>query len=76
MVVTRQERLDHILCTAGLMPRSGDGLRQIPQVSIWNEDTPNILGAHPTAAGVVPDHAPVTANFAEPLVFLLRPRPS
>ncbi len=58
----QNELLDHILTSAGLMPRV-NGLRQVPTLSILNEDTPNMIGAHPTAGGVVPDHAPVTATF-------------
>lgn len=58
----QHELLDHILATQGLMPRV-NGVRQVPTVSILNEDTPNLIGAHPTAGGVVPDHAPVTATF-------------
>jgi hypothetical protein len=27
-----------------------------------NDDTPNLVGS-PTASGVIPDHAPVTATF-------------
>jgi endonuclease/exonuclease/phosphatase family metal-dependent hydrolase len=56
------ELLDHILASAGLMPRIG-GLRQVPTVSILNEDTPNMIGPHPIQGGVIPDHAPVTAVF-------------
>lgn len=58
----QNELLDHILTSAGLMPRI-NGLRQVPTMSILNEDTPNMIGPHPTAGGVVPDHAPVTATF-------------
>jgi len=58
----QNELLDHILSSAGLMPRV-NGLRQVPTVSILNEDVPNMIGAHPIAGGVVPDHAPVTATF-------------
>jgi endonuclease/exonuclease/phosphatase family metal-dependent hydrolase len=58
----QNELLDHILASDGLMPRV-NGLRQVPSVNILNEDTPNMIGAHPTAGGVVPDHAPVTATF-------------
>jgi endonuclease/exonuclease/phosphatase family metal-dependent hydrolase len=58
----QNELLDHILASQGLMPRV-NGLRQVPTMSILNEDTPNLIGAHPTAGGVVPDHAPVTASF-------------
>jgi endonuclease/exonuclease/phosphatase family metal-dependent hydrolase len=56
------ELLDHILASHGLMPRE-DGLRQVPAMTIINEDTPNLIGPHPTAGGVIPDHAPVTAVF-------------
>ena len=56
------ELLDHILTSAGLMPRL-NGLRRVPQMSILNEDTPNMIGPHPTQGGVTPDHAPVTATF-------------
>lgn len=45
-----------------LMPRV-NGLRQVPVVTILNEVIPNLIGAHPIADGVVPDHAPVTAVF-------------
>jgi endonuclease/exonuclease/phosphatase family metal-dependent hydrolase len=58
----QNELLDHILASQGLMPRAG-GLRQVPAVTILNEDTPNLIGAHPIAGGTVPDHAPVTATF-------------
>lgn len=58
----QNELLDHILASEGLMPRV-NGLRQVPTVSIINDDTPNLIGAHPTQGGVVPDHAPVTAAF-------------
>lgn len=56
------ELLDHILTSQGLMPRL-NGLRQVPTMSILNEDTPNMIGSHPIVSGVVPDHAPVTATF-------------
>lgn len=59
----QNELLDHVLASAGLMPRV-NGLRQVPAVNILNEDTPGLIGAHPTAGGVSPDHAPVTATFA------------
>jgi len=59
----QNELLDHILSSEGLMPRV-NGLRQVPSMSILNEDTPNMFGAHPTAGVVVPDHAPVTATYA------------
>jgi endonuclease/exonuclease/phosphatase family metal-dependent hydrolase len=58
----QNELLDHILASQGLMPRVG-GLRQVPVVTILNEDTPNLIGAHPIAGGTVPDHASVTATF-------------
>lgn len=58
----QNELLDHILMSEGLMPRV-DGLRQVPVVSILNEDTPNMIGPHPIAGGAVPDHAPVTATL-------------
>jgi len=58
----QNELLDHILTSEALMPRVG-GLRQVPTMSILNEDTPNMIGPHPVAGGVVPDHAPVTATF-------------
>ena len=58
----QNELLDHILTSEGLIPRV-DGLRQVPTMSILNEDTPNLIGPHPTAGGLVPDHAPVTATF-------------
>jgi hypothetical protein len=44
------------------MPRAS-GLRQVPLMSILNEDTPSLIGTNPTVGGVVPDHAPVTATF-------------
>ncbi len=58
----QNELLDHILTSEGLMPRV-NGLRQVPTMSILNEDTPNMIGPHPTVGGVIPDHAPVTATF-------------
>jgi endonuclease/exonuclease/phosphatase family metal-dependent hydrolase len=58
----QNELLDHILASQGLMPRVNT-LRQVPTMSIVNEDTPNLIGAHPTSGGMVPDHAPVTAAF-------------
>jgi hypothetical protein len=58
----QNELLDHILASQRLMPRL-NGLRQVPTMSILNEDTPNLIGSHPTVSGVVPDHAPVTATF-------------
>lgn len=58
----QNELLDHILASTGLMPRA-NGLRQVPSLSILNEDTPNLIGPHPTVGGTVPDHAPVTATF-------------
>lgn len=58
----QNELLDHILASEELMPRVGQ-LRQVPNVSIYNTDTPNLFGEHPTIGGVVPDHAPVTAEF-------------
>jgi len=58
----QNELLDHILASEGLMPRV-NGLRQVPTLSILNRDTPNMIGGHPTAGGVMPDHAPVTATF-------------
>ena len=59
----QNELLDHILSSQGLMPREASGLRQVPTMSILNEDTPNMIGPHPTAGAVVPDHAPATATF-------------
>jgi endonuclease/exonuclease/phosphatase family metal-dependent hydrolase len=56
------ELLDHILTSEGLMPRV-NGLRRVPNMSILNADTPNMIGPHPTQGGVTPDHAPVTATF-------------
>jgi hypothetical protein len=38
-------------------------LRQVPVMSIANEDTPPLVGTNPTVNGVIPDHAPVTATF-------------
>jgi len=58
----QNELLDHVMASQGLMPRL-NGLRQIPTISILNEDTPNLIGSHPLVSGVVPDHAPVTATF-------------
>ncbi len=58
----QNELLDHILTSEGLMPRV-NGLRQVPAVSVLNEDAPSMIGPHPTVGGVVPDHAPVTATF-------------
>src|SRR5262249_19978871 len=60
----QNELLDHILTSEALMPRVG-GLRQVPTMSILNEDPPNMIGPHPVAGGVVPDHAPVTATFLQ-----------
>jgi endonuclease/exonuclease/phosphatase family metal-dependent hydrolase len=60
----QNELLDHILVGASMLPRGADGLRQLPTMSIMNADVPDLIGAHPTAGGVVPDHAPVTAAFA------------
>ncbi len=58
----QNELLDHVLTSEGLMPRV-NGLRQVPAMSVLNEDTPSLIGPHPTAGGVAPDHAPVTATF-------------
>jgi len=58
----QNELLDHILASQGLMLRV-NGLRQVPIVNILNDDTPGLIGAHPTAGGIIPDHAPVTATF-------------
>lgn len=58
----QNELLDHILASEGLMPRV-NGLRQVPTMNILNDDTPSLIGPHPTAGGVIPDHAPVTATF-------------
>lgn len=58
----QNELLDHILISNGLMPRRND-LRQVPTMSILNEDTPNMIGPHPIVGGMVPDHAPVTATL-------------
>ena len=58
----QNELLDHILTSEKLMPRV-NGLRQVPTMTILNDDTPNMIGPHPTVGGVVPDHAPVTATF-------------
>lgn len=59
----QNELLDHILVSEELMPRDGNSLRQVPTVTILNEDTPNLIGANPTVGGAIPDHAPVTATF-------------
>ena len=59
----QEELLDHILASAGLMLPRINGLRQVPTMTIINSDTPNMIGAHPIAGGIVPDHAPVTAEF-------------
>jgi hypothetical protein len=59
----QEELLDHILASAGLMLPRINGLRQVPTMTIINGDTPNMIGAHPIAGGIVPDHAPVTAEF-------------
>ena len=58
----QKELLDHILASQGLMPRV-DRLRQVPEMSIINDDMPNMIGAHPIDEDVIPDHAPVTATF-------------
>jgi endonuclease/exonuclease/phosphatase family metal-dependent hydrolase len=60
----QNELLDHILVSEGVLPRGSDALRRVPAMIIWNTDTPNMVGQHPTSGGVVPDHAPVTAVFA------------
>ncbi len=61
------ELLEHILASEGVMPRDDDGLRQVPTMSILNEDVPNLIDTNPTVGGVIPDHAPdhapVTATF-------------
>ncbi len=57
------ELLDHILASEMMMPRDSNGLRQVPQVTILNEDTPSLIGNNPNVTGVIPDHAPVTATF-------------
>ena len=59
----QEELLDHILASEQLMPRDQHGLRQVPTVSILNENTPTLMGDDPTDEGVIPDHAPVTATF-------------
>ena len=58
----QNELLDHILASEALMPRLGQ-LRQVPVVTIYNEDTPTLVGTNPTVNGIIPDHAPVTAVF-------------
>src|SRR5262245_44284768 len=58
----QNELLDHILASEGLMPRLGQ-LRQVPVVTIYNEDTPTLVETNPTINGIIPDHAPVTAVF-------------
>jgi len=58
----QDELLDHILASEGLMPRV-NALRSVPNMSILNEDTPNVIGSNPIVSGVIPDHAPVTAAF-------------
>lgn len=58
----QNELLDHILASEGLMPRDNN-LRRVPTMSVLNDDTPSLIGAHPTAGGVIPDHAPVSATF-------------
>ena len=59
----KKEMLDYILVSEGLMPRDRDGLRQVPKMSILNEDVPNLVSSNPNVGGIVPDHAPVTATF-------------
>jgi len=59
----QNELLDHILVSEGLMPRV-NGLRQVPAMNILNDETPGLIGPHPTAGGEIPDHAPVIATFA------------
>lgn len=59
----REELLDHILASEKMMPRQNH-LRQVPELRILNGDTPNMIGSHPIEGDVVPDHAPVTAEFA------------
>ncbi|WP_299488965.1 endonuclease/exonuclease/phosphatase family protein [Acaryochloris sp. IP29b_bin.137] len=56
------ELLDHILASVGMMPRI-NGLRQVPTMSILNEEVPNLPGGSPNTSNVIPDHAPVTAAF-------------
>jgi len=46
----QNELLDHILASEGLMPRLGQ-LRQVPVVTIYNEDTPTLVGTNPTVTG-------------------------
>lgn len=60
----QNELLDHILVSDGLLRRGDNALRVVPAMMIWNRDTPNLVGQHPTSGGVVPDHAPVTAVLA------------
>ena len=60
----QNELLDHILVSQELMPRDDKCLRQVPTVSILNEDTPNLIGTNPTVGGVIPDHAPATVKFS------------
>lgn len=57
------ELLDHILVSAGLLPRNAVGVRRVPRMTIGNRDTPNLVGDNPAVGGAVPDHAPVTAVF-------------
>ena len=59
----QNELLDHILASQSLMPRAGT-LRQVPAITILNEDVPSIIGDHPAShAGNIPDHALVSADF-------------
>ena len=58
----QEELLDHILASDALMPRAGT-LRQVPTLTILNSEVRNMIGSHPIAGDVVPDHAPVTATF-------------
>ena len=59
----QEELLDHILACDGLMLPRVNHLRQVPTMTIINSDTPDMIGPHPIAGGVIPDHAPVTAAF-------------
>jgi len=58
----QNELLDQILVSEEMLPRS-NGLRQVPSMSILNENVPNLIGSYPAAGAINPDHAPVTAIF-------------
>ena len=62
--ISQKELLDHILASETLMPSGPKGSRSVPAMSIYNSESPNLIGEYPVAGDVVPDHAPVMAVFA------------